>query len=865
MRSVDREIDILRQRALSEIDRSGTASGMSGAPDDMADALRLLEELRIYQTELEIQNQDLKAAQLRTEDAMKKYRRLFENLPLEGMLIDSQGFIIEANTAARERFGLRKNSELQRRSVYQLFAIDSRDRLFKALTARTDLAQASRCQIFPTGSGEAIEVDAHMIALHPDTVGDAGRLVVLVDRSFEQKLSLQHAEVSRSEARYRALFDGAKVPMLLIDPGTSSVVHGNEAAQQFYGYSAASFAGLALQTIGFLSNDAMRAEREQAKHDGREHFYFSHRTASGKRVPVEVHSGPIEIDGRTLLYAIVLDISGRVLAESATQAKSTFLANMSHEIRTPLNAITGMSYLVLRTELSAKQRDQIRKIQSASKHLLELVDDILDYSKIEAGKLRMESVEFQLAHVLDNVKNLMAQKAADKGLGLHFETDPKLPSHCMGDPLRINQILINYVNNAIKFTPQGTVMVRVERVTDALQVEDPATCLLRFEVEDTGIGMDDAEMRRLFQSFEQGDNSTTRLFGGTGLGLAISKQLALLMGGAVGVRSQPGLGSTFWFTVRLHAAPTPHSEVVRRAPATPRQVEALRGKHILVVDDNDFNLDVAKGILEESGIVVQLAGDGAQALERLRHAQFDFILMDIQMPVMDGLEATQRIRDNPQWADNCVIAMTANAMAEDRAHYLAAGLNDVVIKPIDPQILFETLLKWLPGAETADLQSNGMAASERLQAPDGAGAESAIPASPHPKLNPAVVRSYPAPVPPTFTLYDPTVLERVVGSGRTIRHRLSAKFLHAAREQLVLLQQQVRLGQGSDVAFTAHKLKSAARTVGALRMGQCCESLEKAGLRADLPACTELAADLAQLFEATDQAMQAWIGEVPPA
>lgn len=330
MSTLDREIELLRQRAKEALSRAPQSN--APAQQDMVDAMRLVEELRVYQTELEIQNQDLKAAQLQTELAMRKYKRLFENLPLEGMIIDKQGFIVEANALARKSFTLRQQAELQRRSVYQIFSIDSRSAIHAALNSKDELTQASQCQLGADAVSQAVEVDAHIIALEPESFDVKDRLLVLVDRTFERQLAIKHQEISRSEERYRALFDKSKVPMLLIDPANGRIVRGNGAALRFYGFDAAALEGKPITEINCLSPDEVRAEMQRAQAEARDHFFFNHRLANGQVVPVEVHSGPIEIDGRTLLYSIVHDITARVQAQQKADETHRLLTDLAAQI-----------------------------------------------------------------------------------------------------------------------------------------------------------------------------------------------------------------------------------------------------------------------------------------------------------------------------------------------------------------------------------------------------------------------------------------------------------------------------------------------------------------------------------------------------
>jgi two-component system sensor histidine kinase/response regulator len=570
---------------------------------------------------------------------------------------------------------------------------------------------------------------------------------------------------------------------------------------------------------------------------------------SGQTVLFETLTSPLrDREGKVLgLLGISRDITERKrqeeelraakeVAEAATRSKSDFLANMSHEIRTPMNAIIGLSHLVLKTELGPRQRDYVNKIQSAGQHLLGVINDILDFSKVEAGKLDLEDADVEIEKLLDTTSSLIGEAAAAKGLELIIEVAQEVPAVVRGDALRLGQVLLNFTNNAVKFTDRGEIGITVSVLERGAN-----DSLLEFRVRDTGIGLAPEQVERLFSSFSQADMSTTRRYGGTGLGLAISKRLAELMGGSVGVESTPGVGSAFWFTARLRTVerqparelvpsldlrgcralvvddsfyaraaivemlqsmtfmvdeasggaeaideirsaaiegrpydvvyldwrmpgmdgmdtarrirslgldcppmlmmvsaygrddlrreaeaagienvlvkPVKPStlfdctidvlaarrrEAMNRAMAAPAAVPqppaclaTIRGARVLLVEDNDINQMVATEILQDAGMVVEIAEDGEAALRMVQQSWWDLVFMDMQMPVMDGVTATREIRKIGRLDGLPIVAMTANAMERDRRLCLDAGMNDALIKPIDPQALWAVLLRWI--------------------------------------------------------------------------------------------------------------------------------------------------------------------------
>ena len=493
-------------------------------------------------------------------------------------------------------------------------------------------------------------------------------------------------------------------------------------------------------------------------------------------------------------------------AEAATRSKSAFLANMSHEIRTPLNAIIGLAHLVLGAGQPPGQAERLRKIESAGHHLLSIINDILDISKIEAGRVELEHEDFHLSAIFDNIQSLVGEQARSKGLRIEIDPD-SVPVWLRGDATRLRQALLNYAGNAVKFTERGTIVLR------AILLEDRGDELLvRFEVQDTGIGISAEALPGLFEAFEQADASTTRKYGGTGLGLAITRRLAELMGGETGATSTLGVGSMFWLTARLERGRgvMPSAKVVPCENAESVLRQRYRGTRLLLAEDNEINREVAQELLHSVGLDVDTAETGAEAVAKAKRTDYALVLMDVQMPEMDGLDATRAIRALPGWEQRPILAMTANAFDDDRRLCEDAGMNDFVVKPVDPEHFFRTLLQWLDLGNPAAESSVAIAAESDVS---GAAPAPATAAKDFGEL-PGV---------------DVAVGLRYIGGNRVRYRAVLRKF--QAQYGPSFIEEFRRLREGNDwdsVSRMAHALKGVARSIGAADLGGMAERLEQA-------------------------------------
>ena len=783
------------------------------------------ERMEMQTARMEEQAVELEAQQVEMRTTEAWYRGIVESAPDGMMVLDEAGTIILSNSKLEEEFAYEKGG-LVGKHVDELLPASLKSKAYTFLKADTLIdAKGARKDLteFP--------IETSLSTL-PSLSGRGACICVSVRDITDRKII--EDRIRDSEQSFRFILESSPAAIRIKHPNENRCLFANQSYADMFGFSLEDISAIDPSKIYQNSADFLEIGQKLANGESILNFSVAMKKIDGENVQVIASHFPVQFNGQDGYLGWFFDVTDMQKAmdkaEDATRMKSDFLSNMSHEIRTPMNAIIGMSHLALKTELNPRQRDYIKKISGSGQHLLGIINDILDFSKIEAGKLTIEHSDFEVSKVFDTVANLVAEKAAHKGLELVFDIDAKLPQLLNGDSLRLGQVLINYANNAVKFTEQGEIVI-----TAKILEENEQDYFVHFGVRDTGIGLTEEQKGRLFQSFQQADTSTSRKYGGTGLGLAIAKQLASLMNGEVGVDSEPGKGSTFWFTAHLgkakgavrkllpsdelrgkkvlvvddnevarnvlddlltsmtflveqvsggaeaveevkkaaannspfeivfldyqmpgmngseaaraiNALNTPNKphmvmvtsygreDVIREAeaagldevlikpvnasilfdsilrilgeaqdgdggnavsPGLDQKLASILGSRILVVEDNELNQEVALGLLEGEGFVVDIANNGQEAIDMIAQHAYDIVLMDMQMPVMDGLTATREIRKMDRFKDLAVLAMTANAMDQDKEKCAEAGMNDHVAKPIDPDELFNALLKWI--------------------------------------------------------------------------------------------------------------------------------------------------------------------------
>ena len=643
---------------------------------------------------------------------------ILDSMPVSLTCWDKDCQNIYCNDAMLELFGLTSKEEFQTR--FREFSPPfqpcghSSDALIAQYMQRAlsdGLCRFEWTHQLPTGERFAVEVTLVRIVYE-------GKHVLAAYTHDLRDLQATERKIREADARTQIMLDATPLCANFWDKNFNNIDCNQEAVKLFNLRSKQEYLDRFLnlsperQPCGGLSSELALQNIATAFREGYYRFEWMHQRLDGEPIPSEITLVRVQYKGEYIVVGYTRDLRelkamlaemhqvendlrhARDAAEVSTRAKSEFLANMSHEIRTPMNGILGLLHLLLKTDLQPTQLNYAQKTLYSANNLLRIINDILDFSKIEAGKLQLEHIAFSLGEVCSETYNLHAPLAQDKGLAFHLDTNELSDTRVVGDPLRLKQVLFNLVSNALKFTESGEIRVGIDQVQ-----RDERQAYYLFSVQDSGIGMSEEQLGGLFNAFSQADASVTRKYGGTGLGLAISQNLVHLMNGDIWVESTQGKGTTFFFSVLFDL---PETVTVADADAAARQdtenaqYESRRsGSRILLVEDNEINQLVAEELLKAGGFSVDIANNGEEAVRKVERRPYDLVLMDIQMPIMDGLTATRKIRENQSFATLPIIAMSANAMEKDRERSLSHGMDDHITKPFSPGTLYATIDKWL--------------------------------------------------------------------------------------------------------------------------------------------------------------------------